>query len=113
MKDIVIVGGVRTPTGTHGGALRTQSAVDLGVLAFKTLIAQTGVDPALFDDVVLGWAEWGWLQACGFLAVIRCAANVVGGFVVTDRMREMFKRKPGSGSAGQKRSTTCSPRATG
>ncbi|MCB0237578.1 MAG: acetyl-CoA C-acyltransferase, partial [Anaerolineae bacterium] len=48
MKDIVIVGGVRTPTGTHGGALRSQSAVDLGTLAFKTLIEQTGVDPALF-----------------------------------------------------------------
>ncbi|MCB9154563.1 MAG: thiolase family protein [Caldilineae bacterium] len=56
MKDIVIVGGVRTPTGTHGGALRSQSAVDLGTLAFKTLIEQTGVDPALFDDVVLGCA---------------------------------------------------------
>lgn len=56
MKDIVIVGGVRTPTGTHGGALRTQSAVDLGTLAFKTLIEQTGVDPALVDDVVVGCA---------------------------------------------------------
>lgn len=54
MKDIVIVGGVRTPTGNHGGALRDKSAVDLGVLAFKELIARTGVDPALFDDVVVG-----------------------------------------------------------
>jgi acetyl-CoA C-acetyltransferase len=54
MKDIVIVGGVRTPTGNHGGALRDKSAVDLGVLVFKELIARTGVDPALFDDVIVG-----------------------------------------------------------
>ena len=30
----------------------------------------------------------------GFFAVILGTANVVGGFVVTDRMLEMFKRKP-------------------
>jgi H+-translocating NAD(P) transhydrogenase subunit alpha len=30
----------------------------------------------------------------GFAAVILASANVVGGFVVTDRMLEMFKRKP-------------------
>jgi NAD(P) transhydrogenase subunit alpha len=29
----------------------------------------------------------------GFLAVVLGAANVVGGFVVTDRMLEMFKKR--------------------
>ena len=29
----------------------------------------------------------------GFVAVVLGAANVVGGFVVTDRMLEMFKKK--------------------
>jgi NAD(P) transhydrogenase subunit alpha len=29
----------------------------------------------------------------GFVAMILAAANVVGGFVVTDRMLEMFKRR--------------------
>ena len=29
----------------------------------------------------------------GFIAVILASANVVGGFVVTDRMLEMFKKK--------------------
>lgn len=53
--------------------------------------------------IVLGWADQWWLQAIGFFAVILGAANVFGGFVVTDRMLEMFKRKPGAGSAGQKR----------
>ena len=38
----------------------------------------------------------GWAQiAVGFAAVILATLNVVGGFVVTDRMLEMFKgRKP-------------------
>ncbi|WP_194775650.1 NAD(P) transhydrogenase subunit alpha [Pararhodonellum marinum] len=30
----------------------------------------------------------------GFLAVVMGTLNVVGGFVVTDRMLEMFKKKP-------------------
>lgn len=47
--------------------------------------------------IVLGHAETWWLQAVGFVAVVAGAANVFGGFVVTDRMLEMFKRKPGAG----------------
>ena len=35
----------------------------------------------------------------GFLAVFLATLNVVGGFVVTDRMLEMFKSKPGERSA--------------
>jgi NAD(P) transhydrogenase subunit alpha len=53
--------------------------------------------------IVLGKADDLWIQAVGFLAVILGAANVFGGFVVTDRMLEMFKRKPSAGSAGHKR----------
>jgi NAD(P) transhydrogenase subunit alpha len=34
------------------------------------------------------------LFALGFIAVILGTLNVVGGFVVTDRMLEMFKVKP-------------------
>jgi NAD(P) transhydrogenase subunit alpha len=39
----------------------------------------------------------------GFVAMILAAANVVGGFVVTDRMLEMFKKReppPGGDGAG-------------
>jgi len=32
--------------------------------------------------------------ALGFVAVVLGTLNVVGGFVVTDRMLEMFKKKP-------------------
>ena len=37
----------------------------------------------------------------GFLAVFLATLNVVGGFVVTDRMLEMFKAKPGDRARAQ------------
>jgi NAD(P) transhydrogenase subunit alpha len=33
----------------------------------------------------------------GFIAVICATTNVVGGFVITDRMLRMFKRRPAPG----------------
>lgn len=45
--------------------------------------------------IVMGKAETNNYPALvlGFLAVILGTVNVVGGFVVTDRMLEMFKKK--------------------
>ncbi len=45
--------------------------------------------------IVMGRAESGnyVALALGFLAVVLGTLNVVGGFVVTDRMLEMFKKK--------------------
>ena len=43
--------------------------------------------------VVLGSATTNLEEVLGFLAVILATLNVVGGFVVTDRMLEMFKPK--------------------
>jgi NAD(P) transhydrogenase subunit alpha len=38
----------------------------------------------------------GWISVVlGFLAVVFATINVVGGFLVTDRMLEMFKKVPG------------------
>jgi acetyl-CoA C-acetyltransferase len=54
MKEVVIVGGVRTPIGSHGGAFRTLTAQHLAALVFKEVIERVGIDPNLFDDVVLG-----------------------------------------------------------
>jgi NAD(P) transhydrogenase subunit alpha len=35
----------------------------------------------------------GVLRVIGFVAMVLASANVVGGFVVTDRMLEMFKKR--------------------
>ena len=43
--------------------------------------------------LVLGNATTNLEEILGFLAVILATLNVVGGFVVTDRMLEMFKAK--------------------
>jgi len=43
--------------------------------------------------IVLGAADTTLLRVLGFVAVVLGAANVFGGFVVTDRMLEMFKKK--------------------
>ena len=44
--------------------------------------------------LILGSVEHPVLIALGFVAVVLGSANVFGGFVVTDRMLEMFRRKP-------------------
>lgn len=43
--------------------------------------------------IVMGHAHNTLSMVLGFLAVILGTLNVVGGFVVTDRMLEMFKKK--------------------
>jgi NAD(P) transhydrogenase subunit alpha len=50
--------------------------------------------------LILGAVDNPILMALGFLAVILGAANVFGGFVVTDRMLEMFRKKPASEGTG-------------
>ena len=43
--------------------------------------------------LVAGTADDTFTKVVGFVAVALAAANVVGGFVVTDRMLQMFKRR--------------------
>jgi H+-translocating NAD(P) transhydrogenase subunit alpha len=45
--------------------------------------------------LVAGAADTPLLKTLGFIAVVFGAANVFGGFVVTDRMLEMFKKRQG------------------
>ena len=41
--------------------------------------------------IVTGQAHNGWTIGAGVLATVLATVNLVGGFVVTDRMLEMFK----------------------
>jgi H+-translocating NAD(P) transhydrogenase subunit alpha len=43
--------------------------------------------------VVTGMVAAPWAKWLGFAALVLATINVVGGFLVTDRMLEMFKRK--------------------
>lgn len=54
MDDIVIVAALRTAVGKFGGAIAKVSAADLGAHVIKGLLAQTGVNPELVSEVILG-----------------------------------------------------------
>ena len=48
--------------------------------------------------VVLGHADTPLEKAIGFIAVLLGAGNAAGGYVVTERMLEMFKSSKGPGT---------------
>lgn len=54
MKEVVIVGALRTPIGCFQGTLARHSAVELGSMVVKALIERTGVDANAIDEVILG-----------------------------------------------------------
>jgi H+-translocating NAD(P) transhydrogenase subunit alpha len=63
--------------------------------------------------LVLGQAHGAAQLTLGFLAVVLATLNVVGGFVVTDRMLEMFKARPGDKKGGRAEPTTADATAPG
>lgn len=54
MKDIYIVAAKRTPFGKYRGFFKDKSAVDLGVIALKGLLAESKVDLEQIDGVLIG-----------------------------------------------------------
>ncbi len=76
---VEVIGGV--PTVLHTPLMSGANAIH-GVVIVGAIIVMLNVDAN--DYLAL---------ALGFLAVVLGTLNVVGGFVVTDRMLEMFKKK--------------------
>jgi len=54
IRDLVLVGGVRTPMGEFNGSLAGESAIDLGVHAAKALFERSGVSPQDVDHAIVG-----------------------------------------------------------
>ena len=54
MRNVVIVGAKRTAVGDFLGSLSSISAVDLGTIAVKAALEQSGVKPEQVEDVVGG-----------------------------------------------------------
>ncbi|MDJ0336335.1 acetyl-CoA C-acyltransferase [Salinibacterium sp. G-O1] len=57
MAEAFVIDGVRTPIGRYGGTLSTVRPDDLAAVAIAEIIARTGVDAALIDDVIFGDAN--------------------------------------------------------
>lgn len=56
MREMVVVGAVRTPFGRFGGMLRDFSAVDLGTMAVKNVMETIDLDPKEVDELFMGVA---------------------------------------------------------
>ncbi|OJF95960.1 acetyl-CoA C-acetyltransferase [Alkalibacterium sp. 20] len=54
MREVVIVEAARTPIGSHGGALKDVSAVDLGVAVVKGVMERAKLDPSQVDELIFG-----------------------------------------------------------
>ena len=69
----------KVPTMLHTPLMSGTNAIHGIVIVGAILLAGSATDTTL--------------QVLGVIAMVLAAANVVGGFVVTDRMLEMFKRR--------------------
>jgi NAD(P) transhydrogenase subunit alpha len=70
----------KVPTLLHTPLMSGTNAIH-GIVIVGAMLVAGIADP----DLLTGWV--------GFIAMILAAANVVGGFVVTDRMLGMFKKR--------------------
>ncbi len=49
----------------------------------------------IIGSLIVAGGGYGWISTgLGFTAVVFAMINVVGGYAVTDRMLQMFKKKP-------------------
>ncbi len=71
----------RVPSVLHTPLMSGANAIH-GVVIIGAIIVMGKAEPDNYAALILG-----------FLAVVLGTLNVVGGFVVTDRMLEMFKKK--------------------
>ena len=71
----------KVPTLLHTPLMSGTNAIH-GIVIVGAMIVLGQPDKSAFTWIV------------GFVSVVLASANVVGGFVVTDRMLEMFKKKP-------------------
>jgi acetyl-CoA acyltransferase len=53
-RRVAIVDGVRTPFAKSGTAYKDMTAIDLGVIAVRELLARSAIDPAIIDQLVYG-----------------------------------------------------------
>ena len=71
----------KVPTLLHTPLMSGTNAIH-GIVIVGAIIVMGTPHPGLF------------MRILSFIAVVLASANVVGGFVVTDRMLEMFKKRP-------------------
>jgi len=74
MKQVYIMGAVRTAIGKYGGSLKSVPAHQLGALVIKESLNRAGVDGSMVDEVILGEVR----QSTEASNIARCAALEAG-----------------------------------
>ena len=78
MPEAFIVGAVRTAGGRRNGKLKSWHPIDLGAVVLDELVARTGADPALIEDVIFGCVDQVGAQS----------ANIARNAVLASRLPE-------------------------
>ena len=66
MAHAYIVENARTAGGRRGGALRDWHPANLGAEVLNALVARSGIDGAVIDDVIVGCVSQGGEQSFAF-----------------------------------------------
>ena len=66
MAEAYIVDVIRTAGGKRKGALASVHPADLGAAVLNALVARTGIDPAVIEDVIMGCVTPGGEQSFAF-----------------------------------------------
>ena len=74
MKNVYIMGAVRTAIGKYGGSLNSVPAHQLGALVVKEALNRAGVDGSMVDEVILGEVR----QSTEASNIARCVALEAG-----------------------------------
>ena len=80
----------------HDGVMtRGQTLAFLGGIGVLAALSRLQSLPTQFFsyDTSEPWSRFIGTTVLGFVAVVCATTNVVGGFLITDRMLKMFKRK--------------------
>ncbi len=80
----------KVPNTLHTPLMSGTNAIH-GIVVLGAMLILGSVSGSSFADNIL--------KLLAFIAVVLGSANVFGGFVVTDRMLEMFKRRPAAGKS--------------
>ncbi|MCR9143522.1 MAG: NAD(P) transhydrogenase subunit alpha [bacterium] len=79
----------KVPPTLHTPLMSGANAIS-GITMVGAILSAGGDDAGLIQ--FLGY-DWGVSSILGFLALVFATINVVGGFLVTDRMHRMFIKK--------------------
>ena len=74
MREVVIVGATRTPTGVIGGTLKDKTPLELGAVVVKEVMDRSGLKPDQVEEVIFGWSR----QTTEFANIARNVSLLAG-----------------------------------